>query len=56
MKALSSVSAYIAYPTYSVGAILVVIASSILVFKEKITKWSKISVVMIIIAIVLLNI
>ncbi len=56
LKALSSVSAYIAYPTYSVGAILVVIASSILVFKEKITKWSKISVVMIIIAIVLLNI
>lgn len=56
LKALSSVSAYIAYPTYSVGAILVVIASSVLIFKEKITKWSRISVVMIIVAIILLNI
>lgn len=56
LKALSSVSAYIAYPTYSVGAILVVITASSLIFKERISRWSKIGVVMIIAAILLLNI
>ena len=56
LKALASVSAYIAYPTYSVGAIIVVIAASALIFRERISRWSKAGVAMIIVAILLLNI
>ena len=56
LKSLSSVSAYIAYPTYSVGAILVVIAASTLFFREKLSAYSRISVLMIIAAIVMLNV
>ena len=56
LKSLSSVSAYIAYPTYSVGAILVVIAASTLFFHEKLSAYSRISVLMIIAAIVMLNV
>ena len=56
LKSLSSVSAYIAYPTYSVGAILAVIAASTLFFHEKLSAYSRISVLMIIAAIVMLNV
>ena len=55
LRSLSSVSAYIAYPTYSVGAILTVIAVSAIAFRERITKWSRIGVLMIIPAVLLLN-
>ena len=56
LKSLSSVSAYIAYPTYSVGAILVVTIVSTIFFKEKLSRWSKVSFALIIPAIMLLNI
>lgn len=56
LKSLSSVSAYIAYPTYSVGAILVVTIVSTIFFREKLSKWSKVSLALIISAILLLNI
>ena len=55
LKSLSYVSAYIAYPTYSVGAILVVMATGVIVFRERLTKWSIISLAIIIPAILLLN-
>ena len=56
LKSLSSVSAYIAYPTYSVGAILVVTIVRTIFFREKLSKWSKVSFALIISAILLLNI
>ena len=56
LKSLSRVSAYIAYPTYSVGAILVVTIVSTIFFREKLSKWSKVSLALIISAILLLNI
>lgn len=56
LKSLSSVSAYIAYPTYSVGAILVVTIVSTIFFREKLSKWGKVSFALIISAILLLNI
>ena len=56
LKALATVSAYIAYPTYSVGAILVVITISVLFFRERISGWSRIGIVLIITAIIMLNI
>ena len=56
LRSLSSVSAYIAYPTYSVGAILVVMAASATIFKERLSRWSLISIAAIIPAILLLNI
>ena len=55
LKSLSSVSAYIAYPTYSVGAILVVTIVSTIFFREKLSKWSKVSLALIIPAVILLN-
>ena len=55
LKSLSSVNAYIAYPTYSVGAILTVTAVSSIVFKERLSKWSMLSIILIIPAILLLN-
>lgn len=55
LKSLSYVSAYIAYPTYSVGSILVVMATGVIVFRERLTKWSIISLAIIIPAILLLN-
>ena len=55
LKSLSSVSAYIAYPTYSVGAILVVMTVSITVFRERLQLWSRIGIALIVPAIVLLN-
>ena len=55
LKSLSTVSAYIAYPTYSVGAILAVTAASIFLFRERISKWSWSGIAVIIPAIILLN-
>ena len=55
LKSLSSVSAYIAYPTYSVGAIFVVILASTILFHEKLSKWKWISCAMILASISLLN-
>lgn len=55
LHSLSSVSAYIAYPTYSIGAILTVMAVSTAVFRERITGWSRISFALLIPAILLLN-
>ena len=55
LKSLSSVSAYIAYPTYSVGAILVVMSVSITVFRERLPLWSRIGIALIVPAIILLN-
>lgn len=56
LKALSFIAAYIAYPMYSVGAILVVISVSTIFFREKISKWCSLSVLLLVIAILLLNI
>ena len=56
LKSLKTVSAYIAYPTYSVGAILTVTAISILVFRERLSCWNAIAVLMIAAAIAMLNI
>ena len=56
LRSLSSISAYIAYPTYSVGAILAVTAASTLIFREKLSRWSRAGIALIIPAIILLNI
>ena len=55
LKSLSYIDAYIAYPTYSVGAILAVMTASFVFFKEKLSKWSMLSIIMILPAILLLN-
>ncbi len=55
LKSLSSVSAYIAYPTYSVGAILVVMTVSIAAFRERLPLWSRVGIALIVPAIILLN-
>ena len=56
LRSLSSISAYIAYPTYSVGAILAVAAASTLIFREKLSRWNRAGIALIIPAIILLNI
>ena len=56
LRSLSSISAYIAYPTYSVGAILAVTAASTIIFREKLSSWSRTGVALIIPAVILLNI
>ena len=56
LKSLSSVNAYIAYPTYSVGAILAVMAASMVIFRERLSRWSYLAIALIIPAILLLNI
>lgn len=55
LKALSGISTYIAYPTYSVGAILAVTAVSTFIFKERLSKWYRIGVILIIPALLFLN-
>lgn len=55
LQSLSKVPAFLAYPTYSVGSILVVIIVGFLVFKEKLNKTQKISIGFIICALLLLN-
>lgn len=55
LQSLSKVEAFLAYPTYSVGSILVVITVSYIVFKEKLNQSQKISVGFIVGALLLLN-
>lgn len=55
LKALSSVPAVVAYPTYSVAGILLVTAAGIFIFKEKISKKQVTAIVIILAALVLLN-
>ena len=56
LKALSYVPAVVAYPTYSVSTIIVVMAVGILCFKERITKKQWIAIGIILAALVLLNV
>ena len=55
LLSLSSVSAATAYPTFSVGTILLVTAAGVLVFHEKMTKRQWLAMGMILVALVLLN-
>lgn len=55
LLSLSSVPAATAYPTFSVGTILLVIAAGVLVFHEKMTKRQWLAMGMILVALVLLN-
>ena len=56
LKSLPSINAYIAYPTYSVGAILIVMAASAIIFRERLSRQSYLGIAMIVPAILLLNI
>ncbi len=55
LKALSTVPAVVAYPTYSVAGILLVTAAGVFVFKEKISSRQKLAIGIILVALVLLN-
>lgn len=55
LKALGSIPGVIVFPTYSVGTILVVALTGVLVFREKLQKKQIIGAVLICIALVLLN-
>ena len=55
LKALESVAAVIAYPTYSVATILTVTLAGVLFFKEKLGKRQWLAVGIILVAVVLLN-
>lgn len=55
LLSLSSVPAATAYPTFSVGTILLVTAAGVLVFREKMTKRQWLAMSMILVALVLLN-
>lgn len=56
LKALGSVPAVVAYPTYSVATIVLVSLTGMLIFKEKISLRQKIAIGIILVAIILLNI
>lgn len=56
LQAVSRVEAFLAYPMYSVGSILVVVAVSYLLFAEKLNRSQKIGVGFIIVALLLLNV
>lgn len=56
LLALSEVPAVIAYPTFSVSAIVVVMAAGLLFFKERLTKRQFAAIGIILVALVLLNI
>lgn len=56
LKALESVPAVIAFPTFSVGTIAVITLTGLLVFKEKLSKKQGIGIAGILIALVMLNI
>jgi len=56
LKSLSAVPAVIAYPTYSVAAVVVVTMAGVIAFKEKLSKKQWLSLGMILVALVLLNI
>lgn len=55
LQSLSRVPAFFVYPTYSVGSILVVMTASYMIFGEKLNRSQKISIVLIIGALILLN-
>lgn len=55
LKSLESVPAVVAYPTYSVGTIVVVTTAGILLFKEKLSKRKIAALAVILIALALLN-
>lgn len=55
LLSLNDVPALIAYPTYSIGAIIIITVLSMLLFKEKLTKTTVIAMMIILCAIVLLN-
>ena len=54
-KALATVPAVIAFPTYSVATILVVALAGLLIFREKLSKKQVIGSFLICVALVLLN-
>jgi multidrug transporter EmrE-like cation transporter len=56
LRAVTSVPAVVAYPTYSVGAIVMISAAGILFFHERISRRQKIAIAGILAALVLLNI
>lgn len=56
LKALGSVPAVIAYPTYSIATIVAVSLTGIVIFKEKVGKRQKIAMGIIFVALALLNI
>ena len=56
LRALEDVVAVIAYPTYSVGTILVVALVGVLVFRERLSGRQWIGIVLILLALILLNI
>lgn len=56
LQALSKVPAFFAYPTYSVGSILVVLGVSCIVFREKLDFYQKSGMVSIIVSLILLNV
>ena len=55
LKSLASVPAVIAFPTYSVGAIIIITLAGVLVFKERLSRIQVIGTAGIILALVLLN-
>ena len=56
LKAVSQVPAFIVYPTFSVGNIIVMTISGILLFKEKITRNQLAAILIIMLSLVFLNI
>ena len=56
LKALNSVPAVIAFPTFSVSAVVIVTLAGLLVFKEKLSKKQWISLGIILVALIMLNI
>ena len=55
LKSLGSVPAVIAFPTYSVGAIIIITLAGVLVFKERLSRKQVLGTAGIILALVLLN-
>ncbi len=56
IKAVESLPAYIVFPAYSAGVILVVNMVNYVLFKEKLSKEEKIATVMVAVALILINI
>lgn len=56
LKALNSVPAVIAFPTFSVSAVVIVTLAGLLVFKEKLSKKQWIALGIILVALIMLNI
>ena len=56
LKALISIPAFIVYPSYSVGTVVLITVTSLALFKEKLRKNQVVGIVLILAALVLLNI